>query len=390
MKLPLPFNSRDKFLVLDATPQGVHGLFLSVDEEHALVIEKYAPKMDLEKYFGRPWRRATQQAWEGEYLFKDHRKVIAVADPALATTVSIPVTLVREALDAKHAITVPELENLIAQEMAKIFNACRAEAAARLGVHELDAVLVGEKGRYFKVDGEAVANPAGFAGKKVTLLLELTFATRGLFEQLSRFFNAPDDFYFAEAPMARLTAIARVRDLPLALAAAPSLFALKPLRGKEAYPILAQEPFSWSFEPLFGRIQEEFGVGRAAAEALYHMYVRGEFSDHAARAFKRAIDPEVAELLAESEKKKCKGSMFIDAPYRLPFETPYRHGDAVFEDLPLGEVLKSVGFTDLKGGEGVHGHALSRHLLPFIEAYYDKSNTEINQKLRRRLHWLAA
>ncbi len=371
-------------------PEGVNGLFLAVDEEHALVVEKIMRGMDLAKFFGRPWRRATQQAWEGEYLFKDHRKVIAVAGSSLATTVPIPVTLIREPLDAKHAITVPELENLIAQEMAKIFNACRTEAAARLGVHELDAVLVGQKGRYFKVDGETAANPAGVAGKKVTLLLELTFATRTLFEQLTQFFNAPDDFYFAEAPMARLTAIARVRELPLTLAAAPSLFTLKALRGKEAYPVLGQEPFSWSFEPLFGRIEAEFGVGRPVAEDLYHLYMHGGFSDHAARVFRRAIDPAVAELLAESEKRKLKGSVFIDAPYRLPFETPYRHGDAVFEDLPLGEILKSVGFTDLKGCEGVQGHVLSRHLLPFIEAYYDKSNTDINQKLRRRLHWLAA
>ena len=47
------------------------------------------------------------------------------------------------------------------------------------------------------------------------------------------------------------------------------------------------------------------------------------------------------------------------------------------------------GFTaDLsRFGEGKN--AVLRPLLYFIEAYFDKSNSEINQKLRRRLHWLA-
>jgi len=30
----------------------------------------------------------------------------------------------------------------------------------------------------------------------------------------------------------------------------------------------------------------------------------------------------------------------------------------------------------------------SRYMFPFFEAYFDKSNSDINQKLRRRLHWL--
>ena len=42
-----------------------------------------------------------------------------------------------------------------------------------------------------------------------------------------------------------------------------------------------------------------------------------------------------------------------------------------------------------KGRIAARMPSISRHLLPFIEAYFDKSNSDINQKLRRRLHWLA-
>ena len=56
--------------------------------------------------------------------------------------------------------------------------------------------------------------------------------------------------------------------------------------------------------------------------------------------------------------------------------------------FPLAEILQQLGFAEREGDAGTDAVA-SRHLLPFLEAYFDKSNSEINQKLRRRLHWLA-
>jgi hypothetical protein len=392
MNVASPFAPREKFLVLEVMPSGVNGLFMHVDENHELVFEKLERGMELAKFFRKPWRRATQQAWEGEYLFKNHRKVIAVAGPTLATTIPIPISLAREAADAKHEITVPELENLIAQEMAKIFNTCRTEAAARLGLHELDTVLVAEKARYVEVDGNSVMNPEGFAGKKVTLLLELTFAGRELFETLAPFFNAPEDFYFAESPQSRLTAIARVRKLPVAMVSADgagsSLFVLAKGDAKHEYPVLYREPFAWGFGPLFGRVMTELGVSRTAAEGLYELYLKGGFSEAAARAFKRMIDPAIAELLAEIDAHTLKGTLIMDAPYGLPLGLPYRHGDVVIDAMPQAEVMKGLGFTQVIGA-AISEYELSRHLLPFLEAYFDKSNTDLNQKLRRRLHWLA-
>ena len=220
-------------------------------------------------------RHATQQSWEGNYFFKGHRKVIAVADLTLATTIPIPVDLVRESSTVHMGISVPELENMIAQEQAKIFNQCRTEAAERLGIHELDTMLVGEKAKYFKVDGEEVVNPAGFAGKKISLLLEPTFTTRKIFEELQQFFNAPENFFFAESAQVRLSSLARERKLPINLvfsdsehgdntdnrngekngASASSLFILQ--HSKAGHPILYREPFAWHFDTIFGRIAGE-------------------------------------------------------------------------------------------------------------------------------------
>ncbi len=388
-------------------PSGANGLFFSIDDEHNLVFEKFVRGIDLRRFFARPWRRAAQQSWEGEYLFKDRRRVMAVADPSRATTIPIPVEFAREPSDVKLPITVPELENRIAQETAKIFNRCRTEAAARLGVHELDAVLVGEKARAFKVDSDTVADPAGLTGKKVALLLELTFTGRGLFEALKPFFNAPEDFYFAESPQARLSSLARVSKIPLNMifpgghavvdeAPRASLFTLKPAHGRHAHPVLFREPFSWEFARVFERIERAFAVGPEVARGLYAAYCEGGFSEAGGRAFKKTIDPAFEELFAEMAKKRIKGSVYMDAPYGLPFTLPHREGDAVFEAMPLGEALEIVGFAEgmqAFGGrtrEVPDANALSRHLLPFIEAYFDRSGTDLNRKLRRRLHWLAS
>ena len=82
------------------------------------------------------------------------------------------------------------------------------------------------------------------------------------------------------------------------------------------------------------------------------------------------------------------GKKIIDALVDLPFALPYKYGGATFERFPLAEVLVQLGFADREGDYGSEV-VISRHLLPFIEAYFDKSNSEINQTLRRRLHWLA-
>ena len=391
MKKPLIFKPHEKFLVLELMPSGVNGLFLSVDDDRTLIFEKFMRNIDLKKFFRSPMRRATQQSWEGNYLFKGHRKVIAVADSSLATTIPIPVDLVREQGAERTEIGVPELENMIAQEQAKIFNQCRSEAAERLGIHELDTMLVGEKAKYFKVDGNAVVDPVGHAGKKISLLLELTFTTREIFETLQQFFNAPENFFFAESAQVRLSSLARERKLPINLVfsdhGTTSLFILE--ETKAGHPILYREPFTWNFDAIFGRIAGELGVSATGAQAVYGHYIKNGFSDTASRAFKKMIDPALEELLREVEKKKLKGFLYIDAPHALPLAMPYRHEGVVFEALPLAEVLHGLGF-----GEGVQGntlseHALARHLLPFLEAYFDKSDLEINQKLRRRLHWLA-
>lgn len=391
MKKPILFKPREKFLVLAIGPTGTDGLFLSVDEDRNIIFEKLARNLDLKKFLKSPMRSMTQKSWEGNYFFKAHRKVIAVADSALATTIPIPLDLARERGTEKSEIVLPELENMIAQAMGKIFNQCRAEAAGRLHVHELDTIMVGAKARNFKVDGNLVVNPVGFSGKKISLLLELTFTGRALFRDLRQFFNAPDEFFFAESAQARLSSLARARKLPLNLIVdegtrGAALFILQ--NTKDGHPVLYRERLQWNFGLLFLRVAAELGVSERAAQEMYRSYLNDTMSESATRAFKRIIDPVVEQFLKEVGKDKLKGHVYMDAEHDLPFVLPYRHGGATFDSFPVREILTQLGFAERQGDYGSDA-ALSRHLLPFLEAYFDKSNSEINRKLRRRLHWLA-
>jgi hypothetical protein len=383
------FKPREKFLILEITPAGTNGLYLSVDEEKNLIFEKLVRNINLKKFFKSSVRNVTQKSWEGKYFFKSHRKVIASVDSSLATTIPIPLDLPREEFSAKDEIILPELENMIAQAMGKIFNQCRNEAAKRLGIHEIDTILVGAKARNFKVDNNLVINPVGFTGKKISLLLELTFTGRMLFEDLKQFFNSPEDFFFAESSQTRLSSLARARKLPLNLivldGVGTSLFVLQ--KAKDQYPVLYREKLLWSIDALFNHVAKEMGVSKDVAIEIYRSYVAGEMSESAERAFKRLIDPLMEKFLKEIEKEKLKGFVYVDSENDLPFKFPYKHAGATFDEFPLSEVLQQLGFAGMQGGDEQE-NVLSRHLLPFVEAYFDKSNSDINQKLRRRLHWL--
>ncbi|HVO28628.1 MAG TPA: hypothetical protein VMT81_01445 [Candidatus Paceibacterota bacterium] len=383
---------REKFLVLEITPDGTNALFLGVDEDRGLVFEKTIPKADLARLLRSPLQRISQKSWEGEYFFKSHRKIIVSADPSLATTMPIPLELSRERARWKEEITLDELENLIAQAMAKIFTQCRSEAAKRLGIDDIHAIMVGAKAEQFRVDGHAVMNPIGFTGKKATFLLELTFTSRDLFENLKQYFNSPDEFFFVESPQAFLLALSRVRRLPLGVLApngdrGTSLFIFQNVDG--GHPVLYREAVGWSFDQIFRSIEDAFGVTRRTAKDLYHAYRNGELSETAARHFRKTLQPALDALLADVEKAKVAGPVYFDTPYPIPFDAPHRHKGATFDVLPVGELLAELG---LKADPGISDDAMRasfRRLAPFLESYFAKDTSEINQKLRRRLHWLS-
>ena len=296
--------------MLAIDPAGVDGLFLSVDEDRNIILEKRVKNLDLKKFLASPMRSVTQKSWEGDYFFKSHRKVIAVADSSLATTIPIPLDLPREPGAEKSEVVLPELENMIAQAMGKIFQPVpeRGGASAR---YPRDGHDHGRReGAQFQ-SGRAFSGESGGLHRQedISLLLELTFTGRALFEDLKQFFNAPEDFFFAESAQARLASLARARKLPLNLIVdegprGASLFVFE--KTKDGHSVLYREKLMWSFDVLFLRIAAELGISAAAAKEMYRAYVDKAMSEGAARAFKKIIDPAVKQFLHEIGKGKIE------------------------------------------------------------------------------------
>ena len=145
MKLSLDFfKPREKFLILEITPERTKGLLLNVDEDKRMTPEKHWDDFSFKG----------TQSHSAQNLRK--RKLIVSADSALATTIAFPVELKRDPGMVRHPIVLAELEALVAQVISKEFASRRREASVRLGLHELDTILVNAKAENFKVDRHTI------------------------------------------------------------------------------------------------------------------------------------------------------------------------------------------------------------------------------------------
>ncbi len=364
---------------------------MHISKDRKLVFEKFEQNIDIKKFLKSPARRVTQAHWEGAYVFKGHRRIVAAADSSLATTIPIPLTLERESGMHALRITVSELEEGISQAMTKILPQCRAEAAKRFGVEEIGVVLVGAKAKHFAIDGKSTEHPVGFVGGAVSLTLELTLVERDLFDDFRAFFSSPEPFSLFESAQARLAAIARIKGLPLNLisvtaAGSAQVYVLEAAKG--THPVLYREGFPWSFGPVLRAIRDEFGVSEKVAAEMYEQYISGGVSPRAARMLDTLVSPSLETFAKRVVAAKLHGATFLDAPYDFPPGLVQQVGKATFEEMPIQRILETFGFTaDLDSFPG-RKNVPWRHLAPFLEMYFERGASSLNEKIRRRLHWL--
>jgi hypothetical protein len=371
------WKPREKFLILDIAPERTKGLLLSVDEDKNIAPEKHWDDFSFKG----------TQSHSVQNLRK--RKLIVSADSSLATTISFPVELKRDLGMARHPITIAELEALLAQVISKEFASRRREASVRLGLHELDTILVNAKAENFKVDRHAIMNPVGFSGKTIEVVLELAFTTRAIFENLKNFFNAKDGFFFTETARAGLRALSKFEALPV------NLVFLKP-HGASGFMLekaawgtsVHREQLDWSLNSIFESIKTAFPVPHDVVLRIYHAFLNEETSEHFRHALHKVMKPTIEKFFEAVRSSKLRGRAYIHAAVPLPFKVPLREGRVVMHELPLRDVLQKSGFSfDASEWEFPDSEMFVR-LAPFLEFYNDKSESEINHRLRRRLHWL--
>ena len=270
-------------MIVDVAPNGASALFLDFDERRELVFRKLVENINFKDFLASQAGSIFQKSWEGKYFFKSRRRLVVLADAAFATTIPIPLDFRRNAEIVEKPITLDEVEDWFAHAIAKVFTKCRLEAGRRLGTGDVDTVLVGQRIDQVAIDGRVVIDPVGHSGKKVSFVIELTFASRELSETLAPFFNSPGEFFFAEAPQVQLSALARILPLPVSIITArdgqSSLFVFQ--EAEKGCVVVYREPFLWDGEAVIRSIVADLGIPPSVAEEIYSMYVRGEVSDAA-------------------------------------------------------------------------------------------------------------
>jgi hypothetical protein len=241
------------------------------------------------------------------------------------------------------------------------------------------------------IDGRVVADPIGRSGKKVSFIIELTFAARELSESLAPFFNAPGEFFFAEAPQAQLAALARIKPLPLNIIAVrdggkSSLFIFQ--EAEQGCSVVYRESFSWDASMAVRGIAQSFAVSFSSAEEIYGMYVRGEVSDAAKKYFDALVAPSAERFFGALDKANIHGLTYLDAPRDISLKTPYHRHHVTIENVPVASLLEKFGFSS-DDAALMSPRIVLRYLAPFFELYFDNNRSELNELLKRKLHWLA-
>ena len=371
------WQRREKFLILQISPQKTKGLLLSLDKEKKLKPEKLRDDLSL----------AELQETSVQRLRKYN--VICAADSSLATTLSFPVELKRGLDEAERPIASIELENLLSQSVGRLFSQERKEASSRLKVDELDTVLVGSAAQNFKIDGHTVLNPIGFCGRNVEAVMELIFTTRRIFDGLKRFFSNPTNFFFTETARAVLFSLSKVQSLPVNLMIFSPKDALCFILDRAAWGnVVYRDKINWPRESIFEAITRELEVSRAVAADLYRSYLKHEMSDNFKRAFGKIIKPPTDLLLRLIKKSKFRGNVYFYSLIPLPLSLPARLDRIVLEELPLSRFMDKTGFKLDLSGWPLPEKEIFLRLAPFFEFYYQKSETEVNKKLHRCIHWL--
>lgn len=378
------WKPKESFLILEISPEEVNGLLLGLDADKKITPRKFLRGTDWARLARRPGLR---------HLVTN---IIISADSSLAYTASIPVIFRRER--PKEELTAVELENLLAQTVGKAFNQCRQEAARSLKIDDLDVVLVNSRVVNFKIDGHHVLNPLGFRAEKVEAALELTLTTRGLFEEMRGFLSAgwsasrpENSFFFIETAEAELSVVSRVQKLPLSIIRLGHFHSTYYVLEEAAVGRLREKGnLRWTAQEIIAAMQNGWRVTHASAEKSYHMFLRNELSAHSRKAMEKILAPPGKLLLAELQKTKLKGKVFVDSPLPLPFALPSRRGKFVLDEPPLQQVLGHFGFELYPREWPLPPHRIFKFAAPFLEYYYDRSDLHANRWLRRHLNWLGA
>ncbi len=371
------WKPKNSFFILEILPGRVNGLLLGLDQEQRLVPRRFYDSTSLMRLGKRPALRHLAG------------NIVVAADSSVAHTALVPVHLTRE--NKAHPLTATELENLLAQEVGKVFSVCRKEAGKQLKVDELDVILAASRVMNFRIDGHRVLNPLGFKASELEVVLELILTTRPVYDDIKNFTRHRQDFFFTELTRSELNVLQKTEEAPLSvlrLGETGSTYAT--IESAKLGQTIARGKFPFRTGSFLDAIEQGWLVNRETAEVVYDMYLRRNISEHAEKAISKLLAPAEKAFFKAFKEAKLKGPVYVESEIPLPWPLPLSKYGRKLVAPPLGKLLDHFGFrTDLRFWP-VREETVFRLLAPYWDHYFDRSDTTVNRWLRRHLNWLGS
>ena len=123
---------------------------------------------------------------------------------------------------------------------------------------------------------------------------------------------------------------------------------------------------------------------------IYDAYCAGKTSPRMGRFLANLFKKQFDIFFKELAREKLPRRMFVTVPMALPLSLPLKRGRVALQEPPTMLVLAKFGMSGSPEKWPVLERDIFERLAPFFEWYADKSDSTINQWLRRHLNWLGA
>jgi hypothetical protein len=264
----------------------------------------------------------------------------------------------------------------------------RDVASRTLSIEPLNTILADSRITNFKVDGHHVFSPVGFPAKSIQALSELTFISRGLFDDLKKQFHG--SLYVIDYVRVAIEAITKTTVPPFGFLLLDVLgsyyFHTKPMAwGFE----VKRTTVPWSIEGKLQTISETWNVSRSSAEAIYQEYQSGNMAPKVLAHWKKVFTADNEHLEATLKKIGVKGTVFVCCGQSRPVQLKANKA-VIYGSLPLARVLERSGFVLDEVPNGMTDEALFPYVAAFLGYFSSRGHEDVNHWLRRRLHWLGS
>lgn len=376
-----PVPAREYAIVWEMRPEEARGALLEFGSEQRVVLR-------------RTWRALRGEPLPSLFSMKQFRKVPVVVSlhPALARTFILPFRLSRKR--SEPPLQPEQLQAMLRDFISKTTFEMRRMAADSLGVEELDAILLDARLTRLLVDDEEAREDRPVDGRRVEGYLQVILTTRAVFHDLHELLHSEHEVFFTERGPAALALFSRHFEGPA------NFLDLEPRGGwlfrldHGAEEIVKKVHFRWDADDLPAALVETWGISKKAADELYPLFLRGEFSAEANRFARKLFEPAAAALERALAKVKASGKVHLRSAIPPPLKLPAELDGVELAEYPMADLLEASGLTFKTASAepaGAAGDAESSYfLLPLLEYYYHRGDPKAHKELTRHIHWISA